>query len=113
DLLWFHNTLWPDAGQPRFAPLMNAAQAAHDVLVLPGAAAGVALAFQRRRARWMLLALHVLALLGVAGGYLGGTRPRAPSDGLLIVLAAAGYAAAVEAVRKRIGRGRGGAPRVG
>jgi hypothetical protein len=107
DLLWFHNTMWPDAGQPRFAPLVVAAQGAHDVLVLPGAAAAVALALHRRRARWMLLALHVLALIGVAVIYFGDTRLRAPYDGILITLAAAAYATALGELRKRTRRSRG------
>jgi hypothetical protein len=111
DLLWFHNPMWPDAGQPRFAPLMVASQNLHEVLVLPGAAAGVVLAFRRRRARLMLLALHVLAMIGVAVIYFGDTRLRAPYDGILITMAAAAYATALGEIRKRTRRSRaGGSP---
>jgi hypothetical protein len=91
-LLWFHDPMWPDSGQARFRPIMEIAQSLHNVLVLPAALLGAALAFQHRRARALLLALHVVALLVVAMIYFGDTRLRAPYDGILITLAAATYA---------------------
>ncbi len=100
-LLWFYDTMWPDAGQARFRPYMDVAQALHNVLVLPAALLGVALAFRRRRARAMLLALHVVALMVVAVIYFGDTRLRAPYDGILITLAAATYAGLWSAARKQ------------
>jgi hypothetical protein len=60
---------------------------AHDTFILPPAALALLLAFQRRRARSMLLALHVWSVIVIAMVYFGDTRYRAPYDGLLIVLA--------------------------
>jgi hypothetical protein len=100
-LLWFYDTMWPDAGQPGFGPAMAFAQGVHDIAVLPAAMAAVAGAFRRRRARTMLLALHLLALMGVAMIYFGDTRLRAPYDGILIVLAATTYAAVPRELRRR------------
>ena len=62
---------------------MEVAQALHNLLVLPAALAAMALAFRRRRARAMLLALHVFALMAVAMIYFGDTRLRVPYDGIL------------------------------
>jgi hypothetical protein len=103
-LLWFFNAAWPDAGQPRFRAAMTRAQDLHNALVLPGAIVGLALAFTRRRARWMLLGLHVFALAGVAMAYFGDTRLRAPYDGLLVILAVCGYATVARWAKHRIAR---------
>ena len=100
-LLWFYDTMWPDQNVPRYRPYMDGAQTLHDVLVLPAALVAMALAFGRRRARALLLALPILALMGVAMVYFGDTRLRAPYDGLLVTLAAATYASAVGAIRRR------------
>jgi 4-amino-4-deoxy-L-arabinose transferase-like glycosyltransferase len=100
-LLWFFNTIWPDAGQAAFRRPMELSLAAHDLFVLPPALIAMGLAFRRRHARTMLLALHVWALVGVAIMYFGDTRLRAPYDGILVTLAAATYAAALGHVRRR------------
>ena len=96
-LLWFYNTTWPDASQPRFRPAMEIAQQLHNVLVLPAALVALALAFRAARARVMLLALHVLGLVVVAMVYFGDTRLRVPYDGILVTLAATTYAGAANA----------------
>jgi hypothetical protein len=112
-LLWFFDPLWPDGGQPRFGPYMAASQVAHDVLVLPAALWAMARALRRRRARALLLSLHVLSLVAVAVVYFGDTRLRAPYDGILITLAAISYAGMIGAVRRRrAAAARGAAPAV-
>jgi hypothetical protein len=103
-LLWFFNVAWPDVGQPRFRQPMASAQDLHNVLVLPGALVGLALSFTRRRARWMLLGLHVIALVGVAMAYFGDTRLRTPYDGVLVVLAVCGYATMARWARRAVAR---------
>ncbi len=101
-LLWFFNTAWPDRNLPPYATYMALAQSVHNVLILPAALAAMALAFGKRHARAMLLALHVLALFGLAVFYFGETRLRVPYDGLLVTLAATTYAGALSAVRARL-----------
>jgi hypothetical protein len=87
-LLWGYNIIWPDEGQePRWRVPMELFCKAHDTFILPPAALALLLAFQRRRARSMLLALHVWSVIVIAMVYFGDTRYRAPYDGLLIVLA--------------------------
>jgi hypothetical protein len=111
-LLWFFNTAWPDQNHAVFRAYMETSQNLHDVFVLPAALVAAALAFQRRRARWMLLALHVLALMAVAMIYFGDTRLRTPYDGLLVTLAAVTYASAGHALaRWWTARGVAGAAR--
>jgi hypothetical protein len=100
-LLWRFNVMWPDSERERFRPCMAAAQMAHNVLVLPAAIVGIALAFRRRRARALLIAVHVLGLMIVAMIYFGDTRLRAPYDGLLVVIAIETYACAYRALRRR------------
>src|SRR5262249_46412705 len=91
-LLWGYNIVWPDMNLgPRFRRPMEIFGALHDLLVLPPALVMIALAFRRRNARAMLLALHVVGLAMVAVVYFGDTRLRAPYDGVLIVLAVSGY----------------------
>jgi hypothetical protein len=91
-LLWGYNIIWPDAGQkPQWRVPMEVSSALHNVLILPAAALAVLLAIRRRRARSMLLALHVLSVLVTSMLYFGDTRYRAPYDGILIVLAAQSY----------------------
>jgi hypothetical protein len=110
-LLWFYNTTWPDQNFARYRDAMNVAQALHDVFVLPAALAAVALSFWRRRARALLLSLHVLALMAVAVVYFGDTRLRVPYDGILVTLAATSYASAASAIRRWAKeRGRGLSP---
>ncbi|MEO7332121.1 MAG: hypothetical protein ABI193_26330, partial [Minicystis sp.] len=67
--------------------------AVHAIVILPPAALLMLLAFRRKHARILLLALHMWAEVLVAMLYFGDTRYRAPYDGVLIVLAAAGYVA--------------------
>jgi Dolichyl-phosphate-mannose-protein mannosyltransferase len=91
-LLWGYNIIWPDQGQkPRWREPMAISQVAHNVVVLPAAAVALLLAFRRRRARAMVLALQVWSLFVTSMLYFGDTRYRAPYDGVLIVLAAATY----------------------
>ncbi len=91
-LLWGYNIIWPDQGQkPRWREPMAISLAAHNAAILPAAALGMLLAFRRRRARAMLLALQVWSLIVTSMLYFGDTRYRAPYDGLLILLAMATY----------------------
>lgn len=85
-LLWGYNIIWPDMGQPKYRLPMNIFCVAHAVLILPPAALALLLAFRRRRARSMLLALHVWSLVLTSMLYFGDTRYRAPYDGLLTIL---------------------------
>ncbi len=101
-LLWHYDIAWPDVGQGRFRPYMEESQLLHEWLVLPAALVAMALAFRRQRARAMLLALHVFALLAVAVIYFGDARLRAPYDGILVTLAVTTYAGAWRAMRKRL-----------
>lgn len=104
-LLWFFNVPWPDQGQrPPFRRMMAVASVLHGVVVLPPALVALGLAFRRRRARLLLVALHVFALVGVAALYFGDARLRAPYDGILIVLAATTYAGAYRWARRRQAR---------
>lgn len=104
-LLWGYNIIWPDMGNAlQWRIPMAAFCFTHTLLVLPPAAIAMILAFRRRRARSMLLALHVWALVLTAILYFGDTRYRAPYDGLLTILAvtmapeiAAAFRAAIEA----------------
>jgi hypothetical protein len=106
-LLWGYNLIWPDQGQkPEFRRPMELSLAAHNVLVLPPALLAMALAFRRRHARTMLLALHVLGLMAVAMLYFGDTRLRAPYDGILLLLAVETYACGVRALLRRLRRAR-------
>jgi len=86
-LLWGYNIIWPDMGQPRFRLPMDIFCVAHSAVILPPAALALLLAFRKRRARSMLLALHVWALVLTSMLYFGDSRYRAPYDGLLTVLA--------------------------
>jgi hypothetical protein len=99
-LLWGYNTIWPDGGKFRIP--MAIAGVAHTALLLPPAALAMFLAFRRRRARTMLLALHVWALVAMAMLYFGDTRYRAPYDGVIIVLAIDTYVIAFRGVRTGI-----------
>jgi hypothetical protein len=94
-LLWGYNLMWPDQEQkPKFRRPMMIWSDAHAIFLLPPAAAAMLLAFRRRRARSMLVALHVWGLVGMAMLYFGDTRYRAPYDGLIIILAVESYASA-------------------
>lgn len=102
-LLWGYNLIWPDQNQrPAFRRPMEIASAAHNLLVLPAALVAMALAFRRRNARIMLVALHVLGLVAVAMVYFGDARLRAPYDGMLILLAVMTYASGYRMIRKRL-----------
>jgi 4-amino-4-deoxy-L-arabinose transferase-like glycosyltransferase len=103
-LLWFFDSIWPDTGQPAFRRPMEISLGVHNLLILPAALVAMGLAFRRRHARTMLLAVHVWALLVVAMVYFGDTRLRAPYDGILITLAAVTYASIPGAIRRRRSR---------
>ncbi|MFO0756471.1 MAG: glycosyltransferase family 39 protein [Byssovorax sp.] len=93
-LLWGYNIPWPDQGQkPQFRDPMLLWSGLHNIFILPPAALLLFLSFRKKRARMMLVSLHVWAEVLVAILYFGDTRYRVPYDGLLILLAAAGYAA--------------------
>ncbi len=92
-LLWGYNFIWPDQGQkPHFRVPMLVWCVAHAVLLMPPMAVAIFLAFRERRARSMLLALHVWAVILVAMLYFGDTRYRAPYDGVILILALETYA---------------------
>jgi hypothetical protein len=86
-LLWGYNIIWPDQGQPKYRMKMAVFCVAHSIAIMPPAALAMILAFRRRRARSMLLALHVWSQVLTAMLYFGDTRYRAPYDGLLTILA--------------------------
>jgi len=90
-LLWGYNSIWPDMGQAKYRLAMDIACGFHSAVILPPAAAALLLAFRKRRARSMLLALHVWSLVLTSMLYFGDTRYRAPYDGVLIVLAVVMY----------------------
>ena len=92
-LLWGYNTIWPDSvSPPQFRLPMEIASGLHAGLILPGAVVGLFLAFKRRHARWMLVALQMWSVVIVAALYFGDTRLRAPYDGFLLILAMMVYA---------------------
>jgi hypothetical protein len=90
-LLWGYNIPWPDQGQKSWRTPMHVSSIVHNSVILFPAAAALLLAFRRRRARSMLLALHVYSLVVTAMLYFGDTRYRVPYDGLLVVLAMQTY----------------------
>jgi uncharacterized membrane protein YwaF len=113
-LLWGYNIIWPDMGSTTAGPRITMAVfcIAHSIVILPPAALAMVLAFRRRRARTMLVALHAWGLLLTAMLYFGDTRYRAPYDGVLTVLAVVMYPeirrwlrVAVERYRARRRRG--------
>jgi Dolichyl-phosphate-mannose-protein mannosyltransferase len=92
-LLWVYNSIWPDQGQRRvWRDPMRIACALHAYVILPPAALGLLLALRRRRARSLVLAVHVYGVVFLAMLYFGDTRYRAPYDGLLILFALQTYA---------------------
>ena len=98
-LLWDYNGIWPDMGSKVWGPAMNAACIVHNVVFVWALVVAVLLSFQRRRARWMLLSLHVLSVVVTAALYFGDTRYRAPYDGIIMILAAQVYVEAGSRVR--------------
>lgn len=104
-LLWGYNIIWPDQGQkPKWKVPMQVFCIGHAILILPGAAIAMFLAFRRRHARTMLIALHVWSQVITAMLYFGDTRYRAPYDGLLVILAIAMYPEIAAFVRRGIER---------
>jgi hypothetical protein len=99
-LLWGYNSIWPDMGQKKYQLAMDVACALHSAVILPPAALALLLAFRKRRARSMLLALHVWSLVLTSMLYFGDTRYRAPYDGILVVLAVVMYGEIFAAVRR-------------
>jgi hypothetical protein len=92
-LLWGYNIIWPDMGNAlKWRVPMAIFCFAHAIFIMPPAALSMFLAFRRRRARSMLLALHLWGLLIVSMLYFGDTRYRAPYDGILTILAVVMYA---------------------
>jgi hypothetical protein len=87
---------------------MDISCGAHTIFILPPAALALILAWQRRRARSMLLALHVWSVIVVAMLYFGDSRYRAPYDGLLIVLAVQTYLEVGQNLRRGLERLRYG-----
>jgi hypothetical protein len=91
-LLWGYNIPWPDQGQkPTWQRPMLIWCDAHNIVLLAPAAVAMLLAFTRRRARSMLLALHVWGVVLMAMLYFGDTRYRTPYDGLIALLALQTY----------------------
>lgn len=90
-MLWGFNNAWPDsAGGPlRFVMLGHLV--AHNILFLAPVVILAIASFWRRFSRHALLALHLVALIGVAMLYFGDVRYRVPYDGILIVLALDGW----------------------
>jgi hypothetical protein len=100
-LLWGYNIIWPDQGQkPKWRLPMQIFCVTHSIVILPPAAVAMLLAFRRRRARSMLLALHVWSVVVMAMLYFGDTRYRAPYDGILTVLAVVTYGEMARAIRR-------------
>jgi hypothetical protein len=114
-LLWTYNSIWPDMGSPRWGRVMDLACLAHDLAFVWATVVALLLSFQRRRARWMLLSLHVLSLVITAAVFFGDTRYRAPYDGVIMILALQVYVEAgswIETVQERLAAvGRAGAGR--
>jgi hypothetical protein len=103
-LLWTYNSIWPDMGSPRYGRAMDWACAAHNIAFGWAIAAALLLSFQRRRARWGLLSLHVLSVVITAIVFFGDTRYRAPYDGVIMILALQVYVEAgawMDAVQQR------------
>ncbi|APR84349.1 Hypothetical protein A7982_09698 [Minicystis rosea] len=98
-LLWGYNIIWPDMGGKWRYP-MTAWCVAHSVLIMPPAIIALVLAFRRRRARSMLLGLHILSLMVTSMLYFGDTRYRAPYDGILTILALALVPEIVRGIRR-------------
>jgi hypothetical protein len=106
-LLWGYNIPWPDQGQqPKWRKPMEISCALHNAVFLVPAAAALLLGFRRRRARSMLLGLHVFSLVVTAMLYFGDTRYRVPYDGLLIVLAMQTYVEIAALLRRGVDRVR-------
>ena len=94
-LLWGYNIIWPDQGSKHHGLRLTMAIAciAHAALLLPGALVALALAFRRKQARLMIVALQLWSVVLTAMLYFGDTRYRAPYDGVIIILAAVGWPA--------------------
>ena len=91
-LLWSHNFIWPDQGQPpRWREPMEISCRIASMVILPGLLLAMATAIARRRDREILVALHFLAVTGTAMAYFGDMRWRAPYDGIFIVLSFGAY----------------------
>lgn len=106
-LLWGYNIIWPDMGNAlKWRIPMAIFCFAHAILIMPPAAVAMFLAFRRRRARSMVLALHLWGLLVVSMLYFGDTRYRAPYDGILTILAVVTYAEIGPRVSRAIARRR-------
>jgi hypothetical protein len=113
-MLWAFNIPWPDQGQKHpWYLFMKLASLGHNVLILPAAVPAMLVAFQRRRARWMIVTIPVLSVVALAVVYFGDTRFRVPYDGLLVVLAALSYQELGLRVRRAIERLRGAAHKRG
>lgn len=97
-MLWHTNELWPDGDTPRWGGRVREWSWIHNRLILPAAAAALLAGLARRRRGHVYLALPLAALVATAMIYFGDTRFRVPHDGILIALAADGYARAAKAV---------------
>ncbi|MBK8255407.1 MAG: hypothetical protein IPK82_22450 [Polyangiaceae bacterium] len=92
------NITWPDSGQrlrytpvlgipiPTGRPIMEGFQLGFGASIVPFGIVGCVLAFQKKRTREGLLAMHIWASLLVAALYFGETRLRTPYDFIFIIL---------------------------
>ena len=100
-MLWAYDDVWPDAAT-RFRPTME--RWARAVLVLQPLPLALALlrSLRRRRARELLVAAHVFALLLTAMIYFGDARMRVPYDGVAWLLAVFAAADALRWLRAEV-----------
>jgi hypothetical protein len=91
-LLYGYNSIWPDAGLPTWRVPMAIWSHLSLPLVVPALVYGFLRSLARRRARELLVAMHLWALVGTAIVYFGDTRYRAPYDGIVFLLVLPVYA---------------------
>ncbi len=91
-LLYGYNSVWPDSGLPGWRVPMGVWSQVSLPLVVPPLIYGFLRALARRRARELLVAMHIWALVGTAIVYFGDTRYRAPYDGIVFLLVLPVYA---------------------
>lgn len=96
-MLWAWNGTWPDSAVPSTRARMRSWSNTAPFFLIPATIAAVALAFRRRTARFGFVAMHLLAMCGIAALYFGDTRLRVPYDGLMI---SAGVCVLLELARR-------------
>ncbi len=104
-LLWAYNVPWPDQMEWRFLRFMQLAWRADNILFLAPASAAIFLAFARKRARSMILALHLWSVVIAAMLYFGEARFRVPYDGLMIVMAMQSYVELLQLLKRLLTSG--------